>query len=190
MLEDVGSLESWEIIPVFNANRTKVMARFHTSDDAHAAIQKWNGTKIPEFANSKIFIRPQISVKFNVLKGVHNAAKGYLDGLGQIWEAGHVYAKAYRTTDPLQKMIAIRIHGEDNRRVAKAKSALENILAGSVAANGETSLWINFFATPQGLMYVNDLNQKHHVLSIETIGKASSRFTAASPARKMRKLVS
>ena len=162
MLEEVGLLESWEVSSTVNANRTKAMARFRLCEDAQTAIKRLNGTKVPQFADSRIFISLQISVRFKVLKGMYNAIQEDLDGLKRVWETEHIYVKVYPATDPLQKLIAIRIHGEDNKYVAKAKSAFENILAGVVATNGKTSIWIDFFANAQGLMYIEELGRKHN----------------------------
>lgn len=162
MLEEVDLLESWKISSTVNANRTKAMARFRLCEDAQTAIKKLNGTKVPQFAESRIFISLQISVKFNVLKSMYNAIQSDLDDLKRAWETEHVHVKTYPSTGHLQNLIAIRICGEDNKYVAKAKSAFENILAGDVATNGKTSIWIDFFASAQGLMYIKELGRKHN----------------------------
>lgn len=164
MLENVGPLELWEVNSAINAIRVKATARFRSSENAHAAIMKYNASKILSFANSKLFVSPLISIKFNLLIDMYNAIQNDLNDLKpQIWNSGHVHFKAYPATDPLQKLIAVRIYGEDTTSVAKAKSAFEKILAGSAVVSEQGSIWDDFFSTPTGLTYIKELQKKHNV---------------------------
>ncbi len=161
LLSSVAPLEAWEPNSTVSATQVKAIARFQTGEHARKAVNQLNGQKMPQFANSKLFVSPLISVKFNVPKAMYNATRGDIDHLkSQIWDAGHVHIKAYPPVDPTQKLIAIRLYGEDAKAVAKAKSAFEKILAGDVAMNGELGIWVDFFATPGGLAYLNELGHK------------------------------
>lgn len=162
LLNTVGPLEAWEPNPTTSANQVKSIARFQTGEDARKAVNQLSGQKLPQLGKSKLFVSPLISVKFNVPKAMYSAIRGEVDQLrSQFWEAGHVHIKAYPPVDPTQKLIALRLYGEDAKPVAKAKSAFEEILAGDVAMNGDLGIWDDFFTNPGGLAYLNELSHMH-----------------------------
>lgn len=162
LIEGVGPLEAWECNATTSATQVKAMARFETGEDARKAVNQLNGQKVPQFANTKLFVSPLVSVKFNAPKAMYRAVRGDFDRLkSQAWDAGHVHIKAYPPVDPTQRLIALRIYGEDAKAVAKAKSALENILAGDVAMNVDSVIWDEFFTNPGGLAYLNELSHTH-----------------------------
>ena len=162
LLDRVGSLEGWESSSTTSATQVKAFARFETGEDARKAVNQLNGQKIPQLANSKLFVSHLISVKFNVPKAMYRAIRGDFDHLkSQAWGSGHVHVKSYPPLDPTQKLIGLRIYGEDAKAVAKAKSALEKILAGDVALNGDVGIWDDFFAESRGLAYLNELSLTH-----------------------------
>ncbi|CAD6593308.1 MAG: hypothetical protein ASARMPRED_007271 [Alectoria sarmentosa] len=162
LLSGVGPLDAWEPNHTTSATQVKAIARFQTGEHARKAVNQLSGQKMPQLANSKLFVSPLISVKFNVPKAMYSVIRGDVDHLkSQIWDAGHVHIKVYLPVDPTQKLIALRLYGEDANAVAKAKSALERILAGDVAMKGEFGLWDDFFTDPGGLAYLNELSHTH-----------------------------
>ena len=162
LIDSVGPLEAWESNSTTSATQVKAMARFKTAEDARKAVNQLNKQKIPQLANSKLFVNPLVSVKFNVPKAMYRAIRGDFDQLkSQVWDAGYVHFKAYPPADPTQTLIALRLYGEDAKAVAKAKSALEKILAGDVAMNEDSVIWDEFFTNPGGLTYLNELGRTH-----------------------------
>ena len=162
LLGCVGPFEGWESSSTTSATQVKAIARFETEEDARKAVHQLNGQKIPQLANSKLFVSHLISVKFNVPKAMYRAIRGDFDQLkSQAWDAGYVNAKSYPPVDNTQKFIRLRLLGEDAKAVAKAKSALEKILAGDVALNGDLKIWDDFFAESRGLAYLNELSFTH-----------------------------
>lgn len=162
LLDGVGPLEGWEISSTTSATQVKAIARFETGEDARKAVNQLNGQKIPQLANSKLFVSHLISVKFNVPKAMYRAIRGDFDYLkSQAWDVGYVNIKSYPPSDITQKFIRLRLFGEDAKAVAKAKSALEKILAGDVALNGDLEVWDDFFAESRGLAYLNELSLTH-----------------------------
>ena len=162
LLSGVGPLDVWEPNHTTSATQVKAIARFQTGGHARKAVNQLSGQKMPQLANSKLFVSPLISVKFNVPKAMYSAIRGEVDHLkSQIWDAGHVHIKAYLPMDPTQKLIALRLYGEDANAVAKAKSAFEKILVGDMAMNGEFGVWDDFFTNPDGLAYLNELSHTH-----------------------------
>ena len=162
LLDGVALLEAWEPNSTLSATQVKAIARFQAGEDARKAINQLNGQKVSQLANTKLFVSPLISVKFNVPKAMYRAVRGDVDHLkSQVWDAGYVHIKTYPPVDPTQKLITLRLYGEDAKAVAKAKSALEKILAGDVAMNGELLIWDDFFANSGGLTYLNVLSHTH-----------------------------
>ena len=51
----------------------------------------------------------------------------------------------------------LRIQGEDGQAVVKMRSAIEQVLAGAVAMNGDRPVWHDFFLHPEGSRYLEDL---------------------------------
>ncbi|MCJ1453322.1 hypothetical protein MMC28_003669 [Mycoblastus sanguinarius] len=163
LLSEVGSLEAWEVNRTISATQVKATARFQAAEDARRAVSKVAGTKLPQLANSKIFLSALISVKFNILKEMYNGIQGEIENLkAQIWDASHVHVKAYPTIEPTQKLIVVRLYGENAKSVAKAKSSFEKILAGSSAMNGDAVIWDDFFTTPSGLSYLREVSHTYH----------------------------
>ena len=161
LLNGVGPLEAWELNSTTSATQIKANARFQTGEHARKAVNQLSGQKVPQLGNSKLFLSPLISVKFNVPKDMYSAIRGEIDYFrSQIWDAGYVHIKVYPPVDSTQKLIALRLYGEDAKAVAKAKSAFENILAGDVAMNGDLGIWDDFFANPKGLAYLNELSHR------------------------------
>lgn len=162
LLTGIGPLTAWEPNSTISATQVKAIARFQSGEDARKAVNQLSGQKMPQLANSRLFVSPLISVKFNVPRAMYSAIRGDVDHLkSQIWDAGHVHIKAYPPIDPTQKLITIRLYGEDAKAVAKAKSAFERILAGDMAMNGDHGIWDDFFTNPGGLIYLNELGHKH-----------------------------
>ena len=161
-LHGIGPLEAWEPNYTISSTQVKAIARFQTTEHARKAVTQLSGQKMPQLANSKLFVSPLISVKFNVPKPMYTAIRGDADRLkSQIWDAEHVHIKAYPPVDPTQKLIALRLYGEDAKAVAKAKSAFEKILAGDLAMNGDFRIWDDFFTNSGGLTYLNELGHTH-----------------------------
>ena len=162
LLKRVGPLEGWESSSTASATQVKAIARFETGEDARKAVHQLNGQKISQLANSRLFVSHLISVKFNVPKAMYRAIREDFEQLkSQAWGSGHVYVKSYPPADPTQKFIGLRLSGEDAKAVAKAKSALEKLLAGDVALNGNLEIWDDFFAESRGLAYLNELSLMH-----------------------------
>lgn len=165
LLNGIGPLEAWEPNSTMSATQVKAIARFQSGEHARKAVNELSGEKMPQFANSKLFVSPLISVKFNVPRAMYSAIREDVNRLKfQIWDAGHVghvHIKAYPPMEPTQKLIVLRLSGEVAKAVAKAKSTFERILAGDVAMNGNQGIWNDFFDNSVGLTYLNELGHKH-----------------------------
>ena len=188
LLGGVGPLEAWEPNYTASATQVKAIARFQAAEDARKAVVQLSGKQMPELANSKVFVSLLISVKFNVLKAMYRAIRDEVDHLkAQVWDTGHVHIKAYPPADPTQRLICLRLYGEDAKAVAKAKSALEKTLVGDVATNEDVGIWDDFFANPGGLVYLNELSRTHKGYIYRDMRKHRlSLYGSADSKRKMR----
>ena len=137
----------------------KAIARFQAGEDARKTVKQLNGQKISQLANTELFVSPLISVKFSVPKAMYRAVRGDVDHFkSQVWDAGYVHIKAYPPVDLTQRLIALRLYGEDAKAVAKAKGAFEKTLAEDLAMNRELVIWADFFANSGGSTYLDVLS--------------------------------
>ncbi|MCJ1279006.1 hypothetical protein MMC21_006827 [Puttea exsequens] len=163
LLEGIGPVEASEINDSVSSTQVKATARFLVAEDARRAVTVIGGRKLPGLGNSRLFISPSISVKFNVLRTIYNAILADLESFKvRIWSAERVHVKVYMPTTSSQKLVVVRIYGEDTKNVAKAKCGFENILTGLTAMNGDTQIWDDFYTTTAGLAYLNELGCSNH----------------------------
>lgn len=162
LLRSKGDLESFQFHAVPGSVKLKATATFMDRGQAVEAVQSLNSHKIEKLGNSKLFVSHLISVKYSVLDVIYDSISADLGRLrDSIWQSGHVHLKSYASIDIMKSLTTIRLFGEDTKRVAEAKSALEKLLAGSVMMNGETTVWDPFFATPPALDYLKQKSSDH-----------------------------
>lgn len=164
LLRSKGNLESFQVHAIPGSVKLKATATFMCRDQAVEAVQSLNDTKIQVLGNSKIFINHLISIKYNVLTIIHESILADLRRLrDDIWADGHTHLKSYASLNPLSPITTVRVFGEDPKRVAEAKAALEKLLAGSIVKKGETALWDAYFAAPAALLYLKQQSTKHNL---------------------------
>lgn len=163
LLEDEAILVSWEVNEGFDPVRTKAIARFSTNEEACLASRKLNGMKVAALGNSKIFATLVVSVKFSMLTSMCIAMQAELDEFQRhTWETHKVRFKTYLPQPESQQAITVlRLYGEDSRSLAKAKSSLEAILAGSVAFHNGKPIWDPFYTTLDGLAFLKSIVHVH-----------------------------
>jgi len=162
ILRSKGDLESFQFHAIHGSVKLKATATFMDRSQAVEAVKSLNNNKLEKLGNSKLFVAHLISVKFSVLNVIYDSIGTDLGRLrGDIWQSGHVHLKSYPSLDLVKPLTTIRLFGEDSKRVAEAKSALEKLLAGSVVMNDETTVWDPFFATAPGLDYLKQTSNDH-----------------------------
>ena len=158
ILQTIGPLESWEVDRETSTSHVRATARFRSADDARRAISKFNEVKIPTLGNTKLSLRPLVSVLFDVPLNIYSAIGDDIGNLQRmIWDAGRVRLKVYSPWGPAEHQVSLQLQGENAAAVAKAKGALERILIGEVAMNGDVKIWDSFFATPEGLYLLEQI---------------------------------
>ncbi|OCL12069.1 hypothetical protein AOQ84DRAFT_271286, partial [Glonium stellatum] len=167
LLEAKGTLSECIISTDGNGSRVKAIARFIHAEDARKAVQELNESNIEASGNSKLLVAPIVSVKLSVLNKILTAVKNDLDTLrDKAWKTKYVHIKSYDAVDSQssQKLnTTLRIHGEDRDAVAQTKSAVEKILAGTVATIQDKQIQDLFFFRPEGLKFLEVLMDKYGV---------------------------
>lgn len=187
-LRGVGRLDLWEVNISTSPTKVKATARFESPEAARAAVEKLNGTRITQLGNSRLNLTHLVSVKFSILKAILDAIQADLDQLkAQIWDAGYVGMKVYIPKEPWKDLVILRIYGEDARCVAQAKVAFERILEGNLVMNGDSVAWHHFFAKPEGINFLEQVQQENQSFVYRDPRKRQLRlFGSAGSKKKLR----
>ncbi|KAI9852993.1 MAG: hypothetical protein M1838_002772 [Thelocarpon superellum] len=170
-LEEAGPLESFDVSTKASPRYSKATAKFADPRDARAAVRDFHGKPLEKGGRAKLFLQPLVSVKFRVLAHMYEAIRTELEDVMIQVASTHVHLKAYDSQEPEQPFKMLRVCGEDARAVALAKSAVEDVLAGTVALVGERVLWHDFFTTPDGLQFLAPLRSPQHAFVYRDLRK-------------------
>ncbi len=135
LLTKIGPVEYWEVTLESTAKRAKATARFLDEADARDAVSQLNGKELPFHKNGKLTVQRVYSAKFKVRSDIYNAVISRISAHVDEWKKKHVSFRAY----PSSKML--KVEGESDTEVASVKAALDGILGGIVARDGQASLW-------------------------------------------------
>ncbi|ERF72296.1 hypothetical protein EPUS_02183 [Endocarpon pusillum Z07020] len=155
-----GSLESFDVNSSANPRFEKAFAKFSSPQEARTAVQRFSGHLMPEI-RTKLFLNLLVSVKFKILRDLYRAVESELNDLRiQILAEDYITLKTYQSEDR-PTLLTLRVYGEDPKAVAKAKSAIEIILAGVPAKKEDRPLWDDFFLTTEGMAYLKHIQELH-----------------------------
>ncbi|KAI4691050.1 uncharacterized protein J4E88_002527 [Alternaria novae-zelandiae] len=130
--------------PQKGGSRTKIIAKFSEAEAARNAVT------------------PLVSIKLSVSSRILAAIGPQLDPLvDQIWRTDYVQIKSYKTLG--KQYTQVRIFGQSREPVAKAKSAVEKLLAGQIATDGHGPITDPFYFRPSSKNFLNDLGASHGV---------------------------
>ncbi|CZR68195.1 uncharacterized protein PAC_18094 [Phialocephala subalpina] len=162
LLREVGGLESFQHSAIEGSSKMKAMAHFSEREKAAEAVRRLHDTKVPELGDTKIFIAHVISVKYNVLNGIIKAMQSEIDKLRDIsWKESHVQLRTYPQTDLRKPFTTLRVSGENLKSVAKAKAALEKLLAGTKVVSKDSSAWDPYLLELGTLVFLNELSNRY-----------------------------
>ncbi|KAH7090312.1 hypothetical protein FB567DRAFT_626309 [Paraphoma chrysanthemicola] len=141
---------------------TKIIAKFSEAEAARKAVKEMHETRLDPDSNDKMQVTPLVSIKLSVSSRILAAIQPQLDPLvDRTWRTDYVQIKRY---EDLSKQYAqVRIFGQSRERVAKAKSAVEKLLAGHIAANGNGPITDPFYFRPSSKSFLDDLAAAHCV---------------------------
>ncbi|KAJ5028034.1 hypothetical protein J3E71DRAFT_360872 [Bipolaris maydis] len=107
----------------------------HEAEAARSAVKKMHRTRLAPSFNNKMQVTPLVSIKLLTSSRTLAAIRTQLNSLvDQTWRTDHVQIKSYEA--PGKQYAQIRIFGQSREPIAKAKSAVEKLLAGQIAADG------------------------------------------------------
>jgi len=148
--------------PQKGGSRTKIIAKFSEAGAARNAVKKMHETSLDPSSNDKMQVTPLVSIKLSVSSRILAAIRPQLDPLvDQTWQTDYVQIRSYKT---LGKQYAqVRIFGQSRKPVAKAKSAVEKLLAGQIVTDGHGPITDPFYFRPSSKSFLDDLEASHGV---------------------------
>lgn len=182
ILMQVGPLEWWEPATDSGGKRAKAKARFQDEEDAMKAVTLHNGTPLPFNEKGRLTVQLVYSAKFTVPERIYEVVKAKIEAESQIWKSQHLVFIPY---EPCRGNRVLKLEGEASKKVAQAKNALEQILAGETAMREDKALWIPSLGMNGGAYRrLKDIEQSLGVVIIRN--KRLSRLHLYGPSEKCR----
>ncbi len=161
LLSRYGPIEDWQVTEKCNHRESRAIVRFRNYNDAQAAARELDGYRLPEIGHSELRMRRDVSLRFRRIPGfVFDVLKKEADKLREdLHQAGHVRMEVGHEIDYCQReFVSVQLSGKHALFVAKAKSAVQNLLAGELALCGDSKLWDKWFATSNGSTFFAELS--------------------------------
>jgi hypothetical protein len=148
--------------PQKGRSRTKIIAKFSEAEAARNAVKQMHETRLDPDSNDKMQVTPLVSIKLSVSSRLLAAIQPQLDLLvDQTWRRDYVQIKSYEALG--KKYAQVRIFGQFREPVAKAKSAVEKLLAGQIAADGDGPITDPLYFRPSSKNFLNEIGAPHGV---------------------------
>jgi hypothetical protein len=164
LLEKQGHLTEWTVSPQPRVAKVKAYAKFTNHNEAAQAAQKLDGSQIDPSCNNVLHVQHVISVKLPVSQRVLETIKPQLHLLAETSRlTNHVTIKAY---DSLKAYTQIRISGQEKASVARAKTQVEVLLAGTIAHVGKQTLAQKYFFQVASTPFLDEVMKAHGMLVI------------------------
>ncbi|KAI0873145.1 hypothetical protein GGS24DRAFT_490992 [Hypoxylon argillaceum] len=136
-----GALEWWEFTPDTAGKRMKASARFSREEDAKEAVKTFHNSPLPFHKTARLTVQLVYCARFKVSSLIYDAVERQIKANIPRWKAQYVHFTAYEQPQPPKWYRTLKIEGEDGKIVAEAKNAILDILAGTVAKDGLSTLW-------------------------------------------------
>ena len=160
LLRRYGPIESCQVTEKCNLRDSRAIVRFQNLKDAQAAARELEGYRMPEIGDSQLKMRRNVSLQFRRIPGsVFNLLLDEVDKLRQdLNHAGQVRMEIeYEKCHCQRESVNIQLSGRHALSVAKAKTAVQNFLAGELAMCGSSKLWDDWFTKSDESIYFVDL---------------------------------
>ena len=161
LLSRYGPIVDWEVTEKCNYRDSRAIVRFQHLKDAQAAARELEGYRLPEIGHSELRMRRHISLQFKRIPGsVFNLLKEEVDKLRKdLHQAGQVRMEIKSEIGHCQReLVDVQLSGRHALSVAKAKSAVQALLAGELLMWGPSKLWDDWFANSKGSIYFAELS--------------------------------
>lgn len=163
-LNRYGPVEEWRLTEKCSSRESRAIVRFRNYDDAQAAARGLNGYRLAEIGQSRLRTTRNISVRFSRIPGsAFDVLKEEVDKLREdLYRAAQVRMEVgYEINECQRESVGIQLDGRHALTVAKAKSAVQDLLAGELAMWGDFKLWDNWFAKSEGSTFFTGLSAFH-----------------------------
>ena len=152
-----GELSSFHIHDAANPRYTKATASYSNPSHARNAVQNLHDSSIPGLGGARLYLNQRVSAEFVIAPRVYSRVRADLELLRHHGRAtNYVTSKITKLSVPSQAF-KLQIQGGDAQSVVKMRSAIEQILAGTVAMNGDQPVWHDLFLESAGIRYLEDL---------------------------------
>ena len=161
LLSRYGPIEDWQATEKCNYRESRAIVRFRNFKDAQAAARGLDGYRLPEIGHSRLRMRRNVSLRFRRIPGsVFDVLEEEIDKLREdLRQAGQVRMEVGYEIDYCQReFVGVQLSGRHALYVAKAKSAVQDLLAGELAMWGDSKLWNNWFAKSKGSTFFASLS--------------------------------
>ncbi len=161
LLSQYGPIEDWQVTEKCNYKESRAIVRFRNFNDAQAAARGLDGYRLPEIGHSQLRMRRNVSLRFRRIPGsVFDVLKDEVDKLREdLHQARQVRMEVGYEIDYRQReFVGVQLSGRHALFVAKAKSAVQNLLAGELAMWGDSKLWDKYFAKSTGATFFAELS--------------------------------
>ena len=164
LLRRYGPIESCQVTEKCNHRDSRAIVQFRSPKDAQTAARDLEGYRMPEIGDSQLKMRRNVSLQFRKIPGsVFNLL---LEGVDQLQHDLHHDGQVrmeveYETCRCKRESVNIQLSGRHVTSVAKAKTAIQNLLAGELAMWDSSKLWDDWFA---------ELDKSTHFVDLGTDG--------------------
>jgi IBR domain, a half RING-finger domain len=143
LLEERGPLERFSVDSKAQGKRIKATAWFRDEADARAAslLNNHQRPMQPILGGDKLTVALVHSAKFKVSTAIYDALKAKIDEESVVWKSHYLSAKIFRNTDAYQRFTVLKIEGEDETALSKARAILAKILDGSTLTDDNKPVW-------------------------------------------------
>lgn len=138
MLDEFGPLERWEVSEISDGGQIKGQAIFLEEFHARNVAAALDGKRLPFSKSRRLLTEVVTVVRFDVLFRVYNLVRDQINYHKVFWEGQNI---DFATFPPRGSYLTLQLKGSDRESMARAKHALELILAGEVMRQGGKNIW-------------------------------------------------
>ena len=158
-----GKVIAWTVTES-TKKRAEAMATFQSTKEAQSAVSMFDEYRLPQLRGSRISLSLVLTVKIPVLRVLLQRLKASIAQVKvDLQSEGHLDIIPCVPQSAVEYFTPLSIVSDSVKRLAKAKVAVEKILAGHTAKSSRDTIWLDFFSTPEGIAYLRDLGTKHDV---------------------------
>ena len=138
MLENYGTIEKFHLSPDTTGKRVKATAWYENDMDAKSLLAL-NDKSLGILGRGKLTITLVQSSKVKVSSAIYHIFKKDIDREREAWRTQHLSSHVYE--DAINRLITLKIDGEDEKAVSNARKSINEILSGIVLQGENGPIW-------------------------------------------------